>query len=586
MNLPSGTRLGPYEILDLLGRGGMGEVYRARDPRLGRDVAIKVSAEQFNERFEREARAAASLNHPGICTLHDVGPNYLVMEVVEGPTLAERIKAGPIPLEEALGIARQIADALEAAHEKGIVHRDLKPGNIKVKVDGTVKVLDFGLARLTDPVGAGLQTGPYVSASPTITSPAVTGIGVILGTAAYMAPEQARGKTVDKRADIWAFGVVLYEMLTGKRAFDGEDVSTILAAVIQTEPKLESVPRKAQRLLKSCLEKDPKKRLRDIGDAWKLLDDTAASTVPPSWRGALGWIAAAALAIVSAVAIWAPWRTTLGSAERPLVRLDVDLGSDISLVPLTNPTPSSVLISPDGTRLMYLANVAAGPTRIFMRRLDQLKATELAGTDGALSPFISPDGQWVRFFDGRRLKKISVEGGATVPLGDFGIFAGASWGDDGNLIVGSGLNKGLLRMPSAGGTEDTVVELASDELFLSAPQILPGGKAVLMAVYGTPPGVDKANIDIVSLGDRSRKTLLRGATSARYLPSGHLVYTNRSTMFTVPFDVETSETRGAAVPVLDDVAYDGAAGFAQFDVSRGGTLTRRLASGATSNATW
>ncbi len=581
MNLASGTRLGPYEILDLLGRGGMGEVYRARDPRLGRDVAIKISAEQFNERFEREARAAASLNHPGICTLHDVGPNYLVMEVVEGPTLAERIKAGPIPVEEALGIARQIADALEAAHDKGVVHRDLKPGNIKIKTNGTVKVLDFGLAK----VGAGGagEAGwagvDELTNSPTLNIGA-TQAGMILGTAAYMAPEQARGKSVDKRVDIWAFGVVLYEMLTGKRAFDGEDVSTILAAVIQTEPKLDSVPHKVQHLLESCLEKDPKKRLRDIGDAWKLLDDARTATPAPSQLMKIGWVAAAALAVVAALALWAPWRRTERPVDRPLARLEVDLGPDVSLVPLLVPTPSSVLISPDGTRLVYLASAAAGPPRLFTRRLDQSKATELAGTEGAISPFFSPDGQWVGFADGRRLKKISVDGGAAVPLSELNIFGGGSWGEDGNLIIGSGLTKGLLRAPSSGGAQETLLELGGEELFHGTPQILPGGKAALIAAYSTPPGVDKANIDVVSFADRRRKTVARGATSARYLTSGHLVYTNRSTMFAIPFDLETLETRGAALPILDDVAYDTAAGFGQFDVSRSGTLVYRRVPGS------
>jgi serine/threonine-protein kinase len=402
---------------------------------------------------------------------------------------------------------------------------------------------------------------------------------MILGTAAYMSPEQARGKSVDKRADIWAFGAVLYEMLTGKKAFDGEDVSTILAAVIQTEPRLEIVPSSVERLIKSCLEKDPKKRLRDIGDAWKLLDAATTSAPVTSPLMKVGWVAAAALAAVAAVALWAPWRKTDRAADRPLTRLEVDLGSDVSLEPLLTPTPSSLLISPDGTRLLYSASTAGGPQRLFTRRLDQLNATELAGTEGAFSPFFSPDGRWVAFFDGRRMKKISVDGGAAVALGEFNIFAGASWGEDGNLIIGSGLNKGLVRVPSNGGAEEVVLELAGDELFHSVPQILPGTKAALIAVYGTPPGVDKANIDVVSFTDRRRKTLVRGATSARYLMSGHLVYTNRNTMFAMPFDVEALETRGTAVPVLDDVAFDASAGFAQFDVSAGGTLVYRRTQG-------
>src|ERR1700719_3312706 len=284
--LRAGERVGPYEILDRIGKGGMGEVWRARDPRLNREVAIKISAQQFSDRFEREARSIAALNHSNICTLFDVGPNYLVMELVEGATLAERIAQGPMPLDEALAIARQIADALEAAHEKGIVHRDLKPANIKIRPDGSVKVLDFGLAKSA-------EQAELTSDSPTMLSAA----GMILGTAGYMAPEQARGKTVDRRADIWAFGVVLYEMLTGKRPFEGETTTEILSEVIKTDPSWNGVPPRAQRLLKSCLKKDPKKRLRDIGDAWQLLEDGPESA-PPS-RSRLAWSMVAVLMIVS-----------------------------------------------------------------------------------------------------------------------------------------------------------------------------------------------------------------------------------------------------------------------------------------------
>src|SRR5579862_5285904 len=283
MSLAAGSKLGPYEILALIGAGGMGEVYRARDPRMGREVAIKTAAEHFSDRFSREVHAIAALNHPNICHLYDVGPNYLVMELVEGPTLAERIKQSAVPLEEALGIAKQIADALEAAHEKGITHRDLKPANIKLRPDGTVKVLDFGLAKMAEPAEAGART----ENSPTLTLDAATRLGVILGTAAYMSPEQARGKPVDKRADIWSFGVVLYEMLTAKRLFRGESVSDTLAALLKEEPPWDTVPAKVRPLLQSCLEKDSKRRLRDIGDAWRLLDEASPTTaVRPSW---LAW---------------------------------------------------------------------------------------------------------------------------------------------------------------------------------------------------------------------------------------------------------------------------------------------------------
>jgi serine/threonine-protein kinase len=281
MPLAPSTRLGPYEILAPLGAGGMGEVYRARDPRMGREVAIKVSAERFSDRSEREVHAVASLNHRNICHIYDVGPNYLVMELAEGPTLAERIKEGAMSLEQALPVARQIADALEAAHEKGIIHRDLKPANVKIKPDGVVKVLDFGLAKMAEPMAAAGSP----ESSPTLTIEA-TRVGQILGTAAYMAPEQARGKTLDKRADIWAFGVVLYEMLTGRRLFHGESATDTLAAVLTKEPDWNRVPAKARRLLQRCLEKDPKRRLRDIGDAWSLVEDTQAA---PRAKSGVRW---------------------------------------------------------------------------------------------------------------------------------------------------------------------------------------------------------------------------------------------------------------------------------------------------------
>ena len=432
MLLAVGDKLGPYEIVAQIGAGGMGEVYRARDSRVGREVAVKVSAEQFNERSEREARAIAALNHPNVCTLHDVGPNYLVMELVEGEA-----PRGPLPLQTALNYARQIAHALDAAHEKGIVHRDLKPGNIKIKSDGTVKVLDFGLAKIASPDSG---TEPQnLTHSPTMPIGA-TQQGMILGTAAYMAPEQARGQPVDKRADIWAFGVVLYEMLTGRRAFEGEDVSSILAAVIQSEPRWDGVPANVRKLLESCLEKDPRRRLRDIGDVWKLLDDG-----PPapsrSRTGTIGWIAAGLLAIVAGTALWAPWRAAPPATAQSLVRLDVDLGSEVSLPSLVIPTFSSVVISPDGTRLVYVASVSGGPPKLLTRRLDQPSATELAGTEGAANPFFSPDGQWVAYWNGREILKVPVEGGSVVRMGEFPVMAGGHWYDEGNVVwrvAGSG----------------------------------------------------------------------------------------------------------------------------------------------------
>jgi serine/threonine-protein kinase len=564
----AGDKLGPYEILAKIGAGGMGEVYRAHDPRLRRDVAIKVSAERFSERFDREAHAVAALNHPNICAIYDVGPNYLVMEYIEGEA-----PKGPLPLEEALGIARQIGDALEEAHGKEVVHRDLKPANIKIKPDGTVKVLDFGLAKM------GAAPAVQSENSPTI-SMAATQAGMILGTAAYMSPEQARGKVVDKRADIWAFGVVLYELLTGRKLFGGEDISDTLAAVIKEEPKLDQVPRQVRRLLKSCLEKDPKNRLRDIADAWKLLDDAPSSPVRPD-RGKWLWPGiAAALAILAGVALWAPWRSTQ-PADRPLVRLDVDLGPDISLA--AGRGSSDLIISPDGTRLVYVASVSGSQPKLLTRRLDQPKATELPRTEGASSPFFSPDGQWVGFASGTRVSKISVEGGAVVPLADSldsTFFGGASWGEDGNIIAGQ-FSKGLVRIPASGGVPTSVTELEAGEVGHVLPQILPGGKAVLFVDY-TAPGSDSASIQVVTLADGRRKTLGLTGSSPRYLAtsngSGHVVYSNNGTLFAIPFDLDRLETRGMPVPVLE-AAYSTQSGAAQFGSSSSGTLVYRTGSG-------
>jgi Tol biopolymer transport system component len=448
---------------------------------------------------------------------------------------------------------------------------------------GTVKVLDFGLAKALEPTAgtasaADLRRSPTLMNSPTLTGAHGTQLGMILGTAAYMAPEQARGAAVDKRADIWAFGVVLYEMITGRKAFDGEDVSTILAAVIQAEPRWDDVPRQMQRLLKKCLEKDSRRRLRDIGDVWELLDDAPERTHSSPMPGRIGWIVAAAAAIVAAIALWAPWRTTAVPMDRQLVRLEVDLGSNVSLPVLTTPTPSSVAISRDGMRLAYVASVAGGQRKLLIRRLDQPGARELAGTETATSPFFSPDGQWVGFFDGSRISKVSVEGGAVVPMSTVGLFAGATWPADDYVIAGSGLGRGLFRIPVAGGPTVSIVEPGKGESFFTTPQLLPGGQAVLTTVYGTAPGIDRARVDVVSLSGGVRKTIARGGTSARYLSSGHIVYTNRNTMFAFPFDIETLEARGAAVPVLNDLAFDPAAGLAQFDVSVAGTLVYRVSS--------
>ncbi len=562
MALAPSTRLGPYEIIAPLGAGGMGEVYRARDPRMGREVAIKVSAERFSDRFDLEVRAVAALNHSNICQIYDVGPNYLVMELVEGTTLAERIQQGAIPLEEALGIAHQIGDALEAAHDKGIIHRDLKPANIKLKPDGGVKVLDFGLAKVAEQAAAAgsAEESPTVAMGGTIT-------GQIMGTAAYMAPEQARGKTVDKRVDIWAFGVVLYEMLTGRRMFDGETISDVLAGVLTREPDLTRVPIKARRLLLCCLQKEPKRRLRDIADAWDLLDEAQ-----PLSRGRgsarLSWATAGAATIVAIIALWAPWRKP---ADRPLMRLDVDLGPDVSLGSFAG---ANAILSPDGTRLVYVSG-----SRLFARRLDQLQATELPGTEGADAPFFSPDGQWVAYFTQGMLKKVPVEGGATVVLCNAPNGMGGSWGEDGTITAALNVIGGLSRVPANGGAPSPLTELdsARGEFTHRWPQVLPGGNAVLFTSHTRQVGgFDDASIVVMSLRSRRTKTLLRGGTYARYLRSGHLVHLNRATLFAAPFDLDALELRGTPAAIVNQVAYSDVSGGARFEVSQSGALVYEI----------
>jgi WD40 repeat protein len=569
MTLAPGTKLGPYEILERIGAGGMGEVYRARDPRVGRDIAIKVSSEQFSDRFAREVHAVAALNHSNVCTLYDVGPNYLVMELVEGPTLADRIKQGPIPIEESLEIARQIADALEAAHEKGIIHRDLKPGNIKLRPDGTVKVLDFGLAKVEEAASISLETSPTLSV-------AQTAAGMILGTVAYMSPEQARGKPVDKRADIWAFGVILYEMLTGTQLFSGETVSDTLAATLTKDPDLEQVPAKVRPLLRRCLEKDSRKRLRDIGDAMPLLEGNAvAAPVKTAWTALIWPGVALALLTALGVALWVPWSAEK-PAERPLIRLDVSLGSDVSLPNLTS-GKNTVIISPDGTRLVY---ASGNPARLFAKKLDQPTAAELPGTTGATAAFFSPDGQWIGFPAGNRLNKISVEGGAVVPLGEVFAqgFSGADWSEDGNIYFGQ-IGRGLTRISSNGGPPMAVTELGNGETAHAHPQILPGGKAVLFSCQRSPASADTAVVEVLILADHRRKSLVRGGTSARYLATskncGYLIYTNKATLFAVPFDPDRLEKLGMEVPLINDVAYAITGNLADYCVSDSGAFIYR-----------
>ena len=500
--LTTGARLGSYEIVSALGAGGMGEVYRATDLKLKRQVAIKILPSLLGAdpdalaRFQREAELLASLNHPHIAAIYgleDAGDaRAIVMELVEGEELAKRIARGPIPLDEALPIAKQIADALEAAHDLGIIHRDLKPANVKVRDDGTVKVLDFGLAKALDPASA---SNANAMNSPTLTARA-TQLGVILGTAAYMSPEQARGRTVDKRTDIWAFGVVLYEMLTGQRAFRGDDISETLASVLKDTPSLDalpdSTPLRLKRLLERCLERDPKTRLRDIGEARveiARIEAGAADTSVVSARSVarpsvaariLPWALAALFGVGLGVALLT-WSRSQVERSPGLRKLLTAIGADASLP--TGLGPSAIL-SPDGTTLAFVGQ-QAGSRRLFVRKLDRLDAVVLDGTEGAANPFFKADGQWLAFFAGGELRKVAVTGGPVVRLCKAPLDRGGTWADDGTIIfsTSAGVFDGTLMRVSeageAGGAPVVLVKVSQRGAAPRWPQALPGGRGVL-----------------------------------------------------------------------------------------------------------
>ena len=577
MSLVPHTLLGPYEILAPIGAGGMGEVWKARDTRLDRIVALKVSKTEFSERFEREAHAIAALNHPNICQLYDVGPNYLVMEYIEGTPLK-----GPLPLDQTLKYAAQICDALDAAHKKGITHRDLKPGNVLVTKTG-IKLLDFGLAKFASTMTAHESKPVSAKNDDATLTMALTGKNEIVGTLYYMSPEQlqaqATGKEIDARSDIFSFGLVLYEMLTGKRAFDGASPASVIAGIMERPaPSIASVaPPALDRLLQKCL-------VKDLDDRWQSSHDlktelewiasasgqtaTVRSEVMP--RRLLPWmVAAGVLAIGLIVAVVGWYRATPPAALKPLVRLDVDLGPDVSL---GSQTGADAILSPDGTRLVYVSK-----GKLFTRKLDQPNATELAGTEGAFAPFFSPDGQSVAFFTGNKVKKLSVEGGEPVVLCDAPLGFGGSWGEDGNIVASLAFGP-LLRIPSAGGAPTPVTEPGKGEVTHAWPQVLPGGKAVLFT-SSVSLNFNGANIEVISLKDHRRKALVRGGTYGRYVAgsngAGYLVYVNSGTLFAVAFDLDRLEVRGTPVPVLEQVAYNPAFGSAQLDVSQTGMLLYR-----------
>jgi Tol biopolymer transport system component/tRNA A-37 threonylcarbamoyl transferase component Bud32 len=605
MPLSAGTHVGPHEILGPLGAGGMGEVYRATDTRLKRQVAIKILPADLAAdperlaRFQREAEVLASLNHQHVAAIYGVeesnGVTALVMELVEGPTLADRIAHGPIPIDEALPIARQIAEALEAAHEQGIVHRDLKPANIKVRDDGAVKVLDFGLAKAREKGAKSSGSDVTVNAmsSPTMASPAMSRVGVILGTAAYMSPEQARGKAVDKRTDVWAFGAVLYEMLTGTRAFDGSDITELLASVVKSTPDWSAlpadVPPQVVTLIQRCLEKDRQARIGDIAVARFLLSGdaalVAAAVATPAekrttrWRAIAPWIATAAVA--GAAIGWLIPRRAI--EPRPLTHLQMDVVPADQVTPspnsLTRPSRTAVSISPDGRRVVF-SGIHAGVPQVYLRELDHATAAPIAGTDGAYAPFFSPDGAWVAFWTGdNKIKKVPAAGGPTATICDLpqGQFWGASWSEDGNIYFST--RQGIAKVSAAGGAPTDVVKLdLTKSGRLGLPQLLPGGKNLL---FTSPP-----KIVVRSLDSGEERTIIEDGADARYVRTGHLLYMKAGTLMAVPFDPRSARVTGAPVALLENVMQGMYAGNSndetlagQFAVSDSGTLV--YASGGT-----
>jgi serine/threonine-protein kinase len=613
-SLLTGRRLGVFEVQGLLGVGGMGEVYRARDTRLGREVAIKILPRAFKDdpdrlaRFEREARVLASLNHPHIGAIYGLEDaddvTALVMELVEGEDLSQKIEGlraqgSGLPLNEALPIARQIAEALEAAHDQGIIHRDLKPANIKVRTDGTVKVLDFGLAKAADPAGSssGLTMSPTLSLA--------TQAGVLLGTAPYMPPEQAKGKTVDKRADLWSFGCVLFEMLTGRRPFEGETISDVLARIIEREPDWTALPAKTPRtirtLLRRCLEKDPRRRLDSAAVARLEIEEASTSPKPnelPPNEGSRGaqWpssvfvavaILAAAVAAAGTWAVTRPAQTPPGPVSRFAVTLPPALPVAFSI------NDRDVALSADGTHLAYAAGDQA---QLMVRALDQLDAVPLQGVANARAPFLSPDGRWIGFFERLdegvttsvetqrgALRKVSVSGGAPLVVCTMtGASRGASWGPDDSIVFAtSDPSAGLLRVAAGGGEPEVLTKLdpARGERGHYFPFVLPGGRGVLFTI--TAGSVSDRQVAVLDLKTRQRKVLIRSGSQAEYVETGHLVYADGGALWAVRFDLATLNVFGDPVPLVEQVLTLGAA---DFTISRRGTLVYVPVAGGTSRS--
>ena len=565
-----GTSLGHYHIVEKIGAGGMGDVYRATDSKLGRDVAIKVLSGVFAGaperllRFEREARLLAALNHPNIATLHgfekDGDTHFLVMELVSGSTLDERIASGTIPLREAIPVFRQIAEALEAAHEKGVIHRDLKPANIKVTPDGQVKVLDFGLAKafLDGPSGSDLSQSPTFARGGTET-------GVILGTAAYMSPEQARGKTVDGRTDIWSFGCVLYEALTGRKLFEGETVSDTIAKILTLEPDFSALPKRTPRsirsLLERCLQKDVARRLRHIDPVQLEVEPEETVASRSFWRPIVPY---AVGALLSGIAVWLV-RPEPGPGAQPLARFVLSLPEGERLAE----PGTGLAFSPDGARLAYVAT-RDGIQQIYLRAFSELRGEPIPGTEGGEQPFFSPDGEWLGFFAEGKLRKVSLRGGPPIVLAEASSPVGASWGPDDSIVFAPREVSGLSRISAAGGASDRLTTLDSPkEVSHSWPEILPGGRGLIFTV-NTPSADTEIALYVPETGER--RVLIPGGNHAHYAPSGHLVYARAGALFAVPFDVTRLEVTGPSILFAEGLRGRGTIFQTQFSVSGHGWL--------------
>lgn len=581
MALEIGTRIGIYEVTAKLGEGGMGTVYRAHDTTLDRDVALKVLSEGFTAdpdrlaRFQREAKVLASLNHPnigGIYGLESAGDaQALVLELIEGQTLADRIADGPMLVDDAVAIAKQIAEALEAAHEQGIIHRDLKPANVKVRLDGRVKVLDFGLAKA-------ISVGEDATASADQATMSLTGatqMGMVIGTAAYMAPEQAKGKPVDKRADIWAFGVVLLEMLVGRRVFEGETASETIAAVMMKEPEWERLPAHLpgtlDTVVRRCLKKDPRERMRDVGDVRLALSGAFESTVAiagnatsdperPVWQRPVVWLCSSLL-LLSALLLFTV--SVFDSAPVESVRTQfVERPAERMTFPRS---ARAVAISPDGRQLVYSAG-----NLLFLRRFDELETEKIPGTEGAGAPFFSPDGQWVGFFTETEIRKVALSGGAPFTVAEVTNGLDGAWSEDDTIVFGIVGPTPLFQVSAQGGIPEALTERKNSNVDHDFPDFLPGGDVMLFSVAPGGVNFDAGQIVAQRLSTGERRVVIEGGFYPRWLSSGHLLYARAGGLFVAPFDADVLEITGDPREIVSGVMQSGSGG--QYSTSREGAL--------------